>query len=406
VATAIVVGGLAAFVAGTYLAVVVGFGTATGAPGQLNLVVSIVVTSFIAVTFQPVRRRIELLANRLVYGRRATPYDALVALSRRLGESGAIADMLPDMASTLAAGSGAVRAAVWLAVGNELRRAAVWPPRADPAPPLTVTGGELPAIPDATVAVPVTDEGELLGALAITKPPGEPLTATEAGLIADVATQAGLALRNARLIDELTTSRQRIVAAQDAERRRLERNIHDGAQQRLVTLSLALRLVRTRLGSNGRLAAALDRATQDLTLGIETLRDLARGLHPTVLSDAGLGPALAGIVERSAIAVQLISVPSRRLPATVETTAYQVVASTLATATRSGASAARVSANVVAGRLVVEIDSDTAVSVDSGGPSTLVALGDRAAALGGSLAVHGREDRGTVVRLDIPCGGS
>jgi signal transduction histidine kinase len=401
VATAIVVGALAVFVAGTYLAVIVAFGTATGVPEQPNLVLSIVVTTFIAVAFEPVRRRVERFANRVVYGLRATPYDALAGLSRRLGEPGAIADMLPDMAAALAAGTGAVRAAVWLAVGNELRRAAVWPVRTDPALPLAVTGGELPAIPDATVAVPVADDGELLGALAITKPPGESLTATEAGLVADVATQAGLALRNARLIEELTTSRQRIVAVQDEERRRLERNIHDGAQQRLVTLSLALRLVRDRPGLDGRLTAALDGASRDLTDGIEGLRELARGLHPTVLSDAGLGPALAAIVERSAIAVDLASVPSRRLPATVETTGYQVVAYALATAAESGATAVRVSAKTLVGRLIVEIDSDAAIP---DGPSALVALGDRAAALGGSLEVHGRDDRGTVVRLDIPSG--
>src|SRR5262249_2303610 len=143
-----------------------------------------------------------------------------------------------------------------------------------------------------SLTVPVVYEGELLGALVVVKPSNELLTPAEEKLMCDLAVQASLALRNVRLIEELKGSRQRVVTAQDAERRRLERDIHAGAQQGLITFSLALRVARVRAGIGPGLAAMLDSAASELNSALSDLRGLARGIHPAILGDQGLGPAL------------------------------------------------------------------------------------------------------------------
>ena len=188
----------------------------------------------------------------LVYGQRATPYEVLSEFSSRMAQTYASEDLLPRMARILAEGTGAQTAVVWLRVGQELRPGAAWPaddrPHRGPAP---LTDEGLPAIAAHAGVLPVEHQGELLGALSLTKAAGERLTPAEEQLARTSPSQAGLVLRNVRLteellvrLDELQASRQRIVAAQDAERRRLERNIHDGAQQQLVALAVKIRLAR------------------------------------------------------------------------------------------------------------------------------------------------------------------
>ncbi len=251
------------------------------------------------------------------------------------------------------------------------------------------------------VRFPSVIEGQLLGALTVTMPSDVDLTPTEEKLLSDLAGQAALAMRNVWLFEELKASRQRIVAAQDAERSRLERDIHDGAQQRLVTLSLALRMARARPGLTPGLATALDDAAQHLKHGLVELRDLARGIHPAILTDEGLGPALAGLAERSAIVTQVTSLPAARLPGSVEMTAYQVASHAVATATRAGAATASIRAEHDAGRLIVEITDDAPYSTDMA--RQMPGLDDRVAALDGLLHVEASADRGRVVRAVIPC---
>ncbi len=229
---AVVFGALAAFFTAVYVAIVVGIGALVGS--RANTFLTVAAAVLIAVAFQPVRERARHLANRLVYGPRATPYEVLSQFSERVAGGYATEDLPARMAQILGDGTGATRAVVWLEVGAELRPAATWPDGAEALEPIAVRVSDLPAPPEAAGFFPVRHQDELLGALSIHKPPNEPLTPAEEKLVSDLASQAGLVLRNVRLIEELRASRQRLVKAQDEERRRLERNIHDGAQQQLV----------------------------------------------------------------------------------------------------------------------------------------------------------------------------
>jgi signal transduction histidine kinase len=403
VSTTTIYGLLAMFVAAVFVPIVVGLGTVVG-PGIADLPLSVVATAIVAISFQPARRRIKLLANRIVHGWRASPYELLAALSRRMGEPVAAEALLPEMAKTLAEGTGATQAAVWLAIGNDMQLVAAWPTERSQALRLPRADGGVPAQDDATRRIPVRHEGELLGAIAVTKPADEDLTPVEERLMCDLATQAGLALRNVRLIEELKASRQRIVTAQDAERRGLERDIHDGAQQGLITLSLALRVARARAGIRPELAATLDSAAAELTDALVELRELARGIHPAILSDQGLGPALATLSERSGIVTTVVCAPAARLPAPVEATAYQVAAHALTTATHAGASAASIGVTYAAGELVVEVTDDATHPISSAWPTSLGGLDDRVAALNGRIEIQSPAGPGNVVRAVIPCG--
>src|SRR5205807_1829325 len=221
----VVFSALAAFITAVYVAIVVGIGAAIGqGTSKPNLGLSILATAVVAVAFQPVRERIQRFANHLVYGKRATPYEVLSEFASRMAGASAIEDVLPRMARVLAQATGAARADIWLKVGGELRTETSWPSdESQPAPvPLGVHG--LPPMPGADRAVPVLHQGELLGAISILKRPGESLTPTEDKLVSDLASQAGLMLRNVRLTEELLArledlraSRRRLVAAQDAE---------------------------------------------------------------------------------------------------------------------------------------------------------------------------------------------
>src|SRR6266702_1697561 len=259
----VVFGLLVAFITVVYIVIVVGIGALIGRQNNANLGLSIAATAIVAVAFQPVRARVQRLANRLVYGKRATPYEALAAFAGRMAGSYAVEDLLPRMARILAEGTGAARADVWLRSGDTFHDGAVWPPGVPPQPPARATQADVPAYP-ADWILPVRHQGEVLGALSVSKRPGEPLTPTEDRLLADLAAQVGLVLKNAGLreqllarLDEIRASRQRLVAAQDEERRRIERNIHDGAQQQLVALAIKLRLARAALGKDAERAAAM-----------------------------------------------------------------------------------------------------------------------------------------------------
>ncbi|HZD78981.1 MAG TPA: histidine kinase, partial [Actinomycetota bacterium] len=235
----LVVGSLAVFFTVVYAGIVAGLGAVVGS--RFDSTASFLAAAAVAVVFAPARDRARRLADRLVYGRRATPYEILTEFSSHMASTEASTDVLSRMAEVLGTGTGARRARVWLRVGRELSPAAAWPSDAPAVPAATLAADGLPEVPDQAV-FEVRHRGELLGAISVSMPESDPLTPAKEKLARDFAAQASLALRNVRLIEELRASRQRLVAAQDEERRRLERNIHGGAQQQLVALAVKLGL--------------------------------------------------------------------------------------------------------------------------------------------------------------------
>jgi signal transduction histidine kinase len=404
----LVYGALAAFISAVYVAIVVGIGRAVGSNRSLGL--SIAATAVVAVAFQPVRERVQRVANRLVYGRRAAPYEVLSDLSNRMAGAYATDELLPRVARLLADGTGARRAEVWLRLGDELVREAVWAQEPDsPIGPASVPLPRegLPEIPGASRVVGVSDDGELLGALAVVKARGEPLTPPEDKLATDLGRQAGLILRNVRLVEELRASRQRIVAAQDDERRRLERDIHDGAQQQLVTLSLATRLAQSTVGPNAepKLHELLDRAAEELKLSLAELRELARGIHPRILTERGLGAAIRFLAERSPVPVTVRTDANGRLPGPVEATAYFAVSEALANVAKyAKATSVLISTERQNGSFVVRVHDDGIGGADPSGGSGLRGLFDRVAAVGGRLQVDSQPGQGTELTIQLPGG--
>jgi signal transduction histidine kinase len=203
--------------------------------------------------------------------------------------------------------------------------------------------------------------------------------------------------------EELRASRARIMEAALSERRRLERNLHDGAQQRLVSLSLALRLAKAKMGRDPAGAEELLAAAGDeLNQALEELRELARGIHPAVLTDRGLEPALQALASRSSIPVE-IETPPRRLPAQVEAAAYYVVSEALANVAKyAEASFVSVRISHVDGHVVVDVEDDGVGGADPTRGTGLRGLADRIAALDGRLEVESRSGQGTSVRAEIP----
>jgi PAS domain S-box-containing protein len=204
--------------------------------------------------------------------------------------------------------------------------------------------------------------------------------------------------------EDLRASRARIVEAADEARRKLERDLHDGAQQRLVELALELRMARAKIDEDPvRAAEFLDAAVDSLTGATAELRELARGIHPVVLTEGGLRPALRALVERSSIPAKLVETPDERFPAGVEAAAYFVVAEALTNAARhSEATGVEVSAARRDGRLRIVVTDDGRGEADLLG-SGVRGIADRVAAVDGTLSVRSPAGRGTVVRAEIPC---
>jgi signal transduction histidine kinase len=205
-------------------------------------------------------------------------------------------------------------------------------------------------------------------------------------------------------LEDLAASRARIVTAGDVERRRLERNLHDGAQQRLVAVSLTLRLGLAKLESDPAAAGAiLAGAHDELTVALDELRELARGLHPAVLTDRGLRAAVEMLAGRAPVVVELAELPDERLPEPVEAAAYYLIAEALTNVAKyARASTARIRVAPRGSGVVVEVSDDGIGGADPGNGSGLRGLADRVEALGGSLQVQSPEGRGTSLRAEIP----
>jgi signal transduction histidine kinase len=354
----------------------------------------------------PLLRIARRMANRVVYGRRATSYEVLADFSQRMAETYATDDVLSRMAEILRAGTGAAGATVWLRDEHGLRAAAV----AGSATLDRRVGDtdELTGEPR-TFAIPVHHHDENLGGLSVAMAPDDPIDAARERLVRDLAAQAGLVLRNVRLIEDLKSSRQRLVAAQDEERRKIERNLHDGAQQQLVALAIKQRLVASLIGSDDQRAremvGQLEGETND---ALESLRDLARGIYPPLLADKGLPAALEAQARRSPIAVAVEAVDIGRFRSDVEATVYFCALEALNDVAKyAEATSATIRLANGSGELRFEVYDDGRGfdPTETGYGTGLQGMSDRLAAVGGSLSVDSRPGHGTTIAGRLPVEG-
>jgi signal transduction histidine kinase len=382
----VVFGLLAAFITVVYAAIV-GLVSA-----RFERAGSFVAAATLAVLFAPARDRARKIADRLVYGRRATPYEVLAEFSDQVGGAYATDDVLVRMAQVLMEGTGASGARVLLQVGTEQREAAFVGDRGD------------------ETVVKVTHQGEDLGALAVSMPVADPMNPAKQQLIEDLAAQAGLVLRNVKLIEELKASRQRLVAAQDEERRKIERNIHDGAQQQLVAMAVQLKLATQLVGKDPdkerELIAKLGVQANE---ALEDLRDLARGIYPPLLADKGIPAALEAQARRAAVPTSVAADGIGRFSQDVESAVYFSCLEALQNIAKyAEASEATIAVSNGSGELRFSVTDDGRGfdPAATGYGTGLQGIADRLAATGGELAVTSRPGAGTTIRGNIPTSGS
>ena len=410
ISKAVLYGSLAVFITAVYAGLVVGVGALAG--NERSPLLAALAAAVVAVAFQPVRQWAERLANRVVYGRRATPYQVLSGFAHRIGAAYAAEDVLPQMAQIVAAGTGAESVVVWLRVDDELHPEATSGDGTRVAPPsaggLAVDGEQMPSLPDADMSVPVVHQGELLGAISIRMPRDEPLRSVDERLVTDVASQAGLVLSNAGLIQDLRASRQRLVAAQDETRRRLERNLHDGAQQDLVALAIKLRLAESTVENLAQAKQAFGELQAEAGEALENLRDLAHGIYPPLLADLGLAAALNAQAGKSAVPVTVEADGIGRFPQQVEAAVYFCCLEALQNIAKyAHASQASICLQAQNGTLGFTVSDDGAgydtrhTPMGAGQRN----MADRLAALGGQLDVSSAPGRGTTITGHLPVTG-
>jgi signal transduction histidine kinase len=411
----LVYGALAIFISVVYVAIVVGIGHLVGTGGKPNLGLSILATALVAVAFQPVRERLQHVANRLVYGKRATPYEALSEFSDRIASTYSDEEVLPRLAQTIAESTGAAHAVIWAKDGTENTTLASWPDSNGSSVPTSTNAGS-----SSDRVVPVQDQGEVLGALSIRKARGDAVTPLDEKMLADLASPAGIVLRNLRLTRELRTqlaeisaqstelqaSSARIIAAQDSTRRRLERNIHDGAQQHLVAIAVKLRLAATLAKRDpGRATRLLDELEVETHQALETLQALARGIYPPILRELGLESAIRAQGTRFSLPVDVSATSLTRYPSEVEGAVYFCCLEALQNvAKHAKALKVRIRLEVTGGELYFSVDDD-GVGFDLSrvrNGSGLQNIADRLAALGGHLTVIPGPGGGTSVQGRVP----
>jgi signal transduction histidine kinase len=390
-------GALALFITAVYVAIVIGVGALFGQGDEPNLALAIAATAVVALLFQPVRSRVQRWANRLVYGERATPYSVLSELTSRLSEAQSNEQALGRLAELIASGTGAEEAVVWLRVGDRLRPEAAT--SSESPPPVAVEGSELPDLPG-DAAESIHHGGELLGALSISKVKADPVTPADRQLLQDVAAGAGLLLRNIQLnaeladrADELRSSRRRMVAAQDAERRRLERNLHDGAQQQVVALKVKLGLAKTLAQREevDEVADAVADLAEDTQRAVDGMRAAARGIYPPLLEAEGLRTALVALAREASLGVDIEADGIGRYPPEIEATIYFSVLEAIDQSS--------------SGNRVTVAEDDGALSFMIEGANAgagVAAVSDRMEALGGTLSVESIQGGGTVVVGRLP----
>ena len=366
----------------------------------------IVIGALLGVGFILVRSRAQGWANRIVYGKRSTPYEVLSEFAERVGGTYSTEDVLPRMAQLLGEASGARTARVWLRVGNQMRAEASWPADADAAALVPAPSDRLPDFDD--LAFEVRHQGELLGALTVAPAPDDPMNPTKEKLIRDMAAQAGLVLRNVGLIEDLRESRRRIVSAQDERARTLERNIHDGAQQQLVALSVKLRLAAGLVERDpSKALAMLDELQAQTTETLEDLRDLARGIYPPLLADKGLPAALEAQARKSVVPVTVHPDGVGRYRQDVESAVYFCCLEALNNVAKYAEASVveiRLTQSEAELRFVVADDGRGFDTSSRGAGTGLQGMADRLDAIGGTLEVASAPGAGTTIVGRLPIG--
>jgi len=400
-----------------YLVVASGTMLLLGRGATPTLASSVAATALVAVAVRPVRRGVEQAVAGRLPSVRPSPYELLASATRTFSD--AESDAVPAViARMLALGTGVPSAEVWVVVGGQPRLVASYPPSAQRTPlavPLPFQAQQ----PDGFRVVTVTNGREPLGVLRVRERPGHPMTAVEEGLLTGLAAQAGMVLQRAQLraelalrLDELIRreaqlrrSRLELVAAQDRERRRLERDIHDGAQQQLVALAINLKLARALWDSDqGAARQVLTDQLEAVPQVIATLTDLSGGLLPHSLAEHGLVRALSEATSGSPVPVAVRGDEVPRQPPSVEATVYFCVLEAVQNATKhAGATQIVVRLQLRRSELVVEVDDDgrgmPGTAVEGGG---LTNLRERAAVLGGRIAVASPAGRGTTITITVP----
>src|SRR5215468_1666078 len=336
----------------------------------------------------------------------AVPLALTIDLLRGTLGRGAVADLVVELGDTRAPGH--LRDALARALHDPTLSLAYWLPEQRRYVDVEGRSVDLPPDDVDTVTTIVEREGSPVAALV-----HDATLRDEPELVQAVGAAAGLALENERLqadlrarLAELRASRARMVEATDAERRRLERNLHDGTQQRLVSISIALALAESKLASDGDGARGiLEEARAGLATALEELRELSQGIHPAVLTERGLEPALQELVYLAPVPIELDVLGDERLPESVEAAAYYVVAEALANVAKyASAQAVSVTVQRRNGLAVVEVEDDGSGGAVAAHGSGLRGLSDRVEALGGSLVVESPRGVGTRLRAEIPCG--
>jgi signal transduction histidine kinase len=386
------------FIAAVYVGLVVGVGALVGS--KASPILSAAAAAIVALVFQPVRARARHLADRTVYGKRATPYEILAELGGRLSDTYDAEEVLPRVARVLGEGVGARRARVWLRVDDRLYPVATWPANADETQP-------------DDFSAEVRHQGDDLGALSLAMPPNDPMDPAKKQLVADLASQIGLVLRNVRLTEDLRArlvdlqaAQKRLVTAQDEERRKLERNIHDGAQQQLVALAVKTRLADTMVDRDSVAAhALLEQLRGDATQTLEDLRDLARGIYPPLLADKGLLAALGAQARKSAVETTVEGDGIGRFDQDVEAAVYFSCLEAMQNVAKY-ADASRVAIRLGNGdgRVTFEVRDDGIGFEPAvrGMGTGLQGIADRLGALGGAFEVRSALGAGTTVSGSVP----
>lgn len=390
----IVFGLLAAFITSVYVAIVVGLGSLFDS--RSNLVLAVAATAVIAVVFEPVRQLVQRWANRLVYGSRATPYEVLSSLNV---PQESVDDLVAGSAAILARGVGA-EAVVIRGSGPETGRAvSAWPPSA----------ADLEV--DWDLEVPLMHEGQQVGSVGVAKKRGEQLSAQDRRLVAEFAGQTSLLLANRLLnrrlearLDELRVSRRRLVAAQDEARRRLERDLHDGAQQELVALKVKLGLARhvARSEHADEAETMLETVVAEADEAVDALRRLARGVYPPLLEAEGLQAAVTAHIRSLPVPTELHADGIVRHSQEIESTVYFCLLEALDNVTRhSDATRAEIHLADTGTELVFSV-TDDGRGFDGLRGDGLIGMDDRLDTLGGRLEVSTGTDEGTTIRGSVP----
>jgi len=436
--------GLSGLVVAVYLLVVLGLGRVPSERERALLLLSMVAAAVCALLYHPARQRLTEAANRMVYGERSPPEEALRSFGTRLSRAIPLDELLLQLAESLHKTMALEAAEVWTGSEGLLERAASVP---DLGPArLVLDQAEASVIARAGVSGPawlaiwipsllegrqaaatrvaaVAHSGDLLGLLVVARRVDEHFTEEDERVLAELARQVGLALHNVRLdsalqaslvelrrrAEELQASRARIVAAADAERRRIERNLHDGAQQRLVALAVKLRLARRLVDADPeQTRGMLDELREELKDAVEELRSLAHGIYPPLLMDQGLAAALGSAAQRATIPTRVEAGPIGRYPSELEAAAYFCCLEALQNAMKHAGPQATAVVGVweEAGalRFTVRDDGTGFDPAARDGGTGFVNMRDRLGAIGGTLRVESSPGAGTSILGTLPLG--